>query len=104
MTPSPPYGAQVRLPPLPLGVPDAFRKQAIDIGQRAVAVDEKPKPLAVRLSGPAAIPPLTASVGRIEPDAPQGLAAAMRAPLNVAPIPVLLADSGTTVWASVAFH
>jgi len=82
---------------LPLGVPDTIGKQAIDIGQRAVAVDEEPEAFAVRFSGPFAVPRLPARVVRIEPDAAQCLPATVRAPLNVAAVLVLLADTGTAV-------
>jgi hypothetical protein len=33
-----------------IGVPAAFRKQAVDIGQRAVAADEEPEAFAIRLA------------------------------------------------------
>jgi len=44
----------VVLPSLLIGVPAAFRKQAVDIGQRAVATVEEPQqPFGVRLARPA---------------------------------------------------
>src|SRR6516164_8314089 len=94
---------RVVLPPLVIGVPAAFRKQAIDIGQRAVETNEEPQPFGVCLARPAPVPGLTARVARVEPDAPQRLPAAMRASLNIAPVFVLLADRRTTVGAMI-FH
>jgi hypothetical protein len=104
MTPSPPYRAQVRLPLLPLGVPDAFRKQAVDIGQQAVAVDEEPESLAVRLARPPARPRFAARVSGVEADTAKRLCAAMWTAFNVAPCGVLLADPCAAVGAGVIFH
>src|SRR5262249_3233089 len=94
----------VVLPSLLIGVPAAFRKQAVDIGQRAVAADEEPKAFGVRLARPAPVPRLAAWVIGVEPDAPQGLPPAMRTGLHVTPVLVLLADRRTTVGTGVVFH
>jgi hypothetical protein len=91
------------IPSLLIGVPAAFRKQAVDIGQRAVATNEEPQPFGVRLARPAPVPRLTARVARVEPDAPQRLPAAMRASLNIAPVLMLPADGHATVGAMI-FH
>ena len=99
---SPPVGWVV-LPPLLIGVPAAFRKQAVDIGQRAIATNEEPQPFGVLLTRPEPVPRLTARVAGIESDAPRRLPTAMRAPLNIAPVFVLLADRRTTVGAMI-FH
>lgn len=58
------------LPPLLVGVPDALAKQAIEVGETAIAPNEKPEPFGVRLARPLAIPYFTAGIVRIEPDAP----------------------------------
>jgi hypothetical protein len=68
----------VVLPSLLIGVPAAFRKQAVDIGQRAVATNEEPQPFGVRLARPAPVSRFATGIVRIEPDAPQRLPAAMR--------------------------
>jgi hypothetical protein len=90
------------LPPLPLRIPAALSEQAVDIGQRAVAIDEEPETFAVRLTGPLAVPRLAARVVRLEAEAPECLPAAMRASLNVAPVLVLLADGHAAV--GTVFH
>jgi hypothetical protein len=86
-----------------IGVPAAFRKQAVDIGQRAIATNEEPQPFRVCLTRPATVPRLTARIAGIESDAPQRLPTPMRAPLNIAAFLVLLADRRTTVGAMI-FH
>ena len=101
---SPPAGCRwVVLPPLLLGVPAAFRKQAGDIWQRAVATNEEPQPFGVRFARPAPVPRLAAQVVRIKSEAPQCLSAAMWASLNVAPVLMLHADRNTAVGAMI-FH
>ena len=40
------------LPPLPVRIPDTFGKQAVEVGQRAVAIDEKPKAFTIGLARP----------------------------------------------------
>jgi hypothetical protein len=87
-----------------IGVPAAFRKQAVDIGQRAVATNEEPQPFGVRLTRPAPVPRLTARVAWVEPDAPQRLPAAMRASLNIAAFLVLLAETDAAIRTGMVFH
>jgi hypothetical protein len=87
-----------------IGIPAAFRKQAVDIGQRAVATNEEPQPFGVRLARPAPVPRFATGIVRIEPDAPQRLPAAMRTAFHVTPVLVLLADGHTTVGTGVVFH
>jgi hypothetical protein len=94
---------RVVLPPLHLGVPAAFRKQAVDIGKRAVAADEEPEAFAIRLARPASVPRFATGIVRIEPGAPQRLPAAVWASLNVASVLVLLAERHATVGATI-FH
>ena len=85
------------LPPLPLWVPVTFREQAIEVGERRVAADEEPEAFAVRLARPPAVPCLTARIVRVEMRASQRLPTAVRTAFYVAPVLVLLADTGTTV-------
>ena len=91
-------------PTLPFGVPNTLGKEAIEVWERAVAADEEPEAFGVLLAGPASVPRLTARVIRIEPDAPECLPAAMRTAFHVAPILVLLAESGITVGAGLVNH
>jgi hypothetical protein len=104
VTPSPPYGAQVRLPPLPLGVPDTIGKQASDIGQRTVAVDEEPETRAVRLTRPLAVPWFAARVSGVEADTAKRLIAAMRTAFNVAAFRMLRADKDAAIRAMFVLH
>jgi hypothetical protein len=92
----------VVLPSLLIGVPAAFRKQAVDIGQRAVATNEEPQPFGVSLARPAPVPRFATGIVRIEPDALQRLPAAMRTAFHVTPFLVLLADRRTTVGAMIS--
>jgi hypothetical protein len=94
----------VVLPSLLIGVPAAFRKQAVDIGQRAVAADEEPEAFAIRLAWPAPVPRFAARIAGVEADTAQGLAAAVRAALNVAAVKVLAAERDATVGTAFVFH
>jgi hypothetical protein len=89
---------------LPLRVPDALRKQAIEVGEVTVTIDEEPEAFAVRLPGPLAGPRFAARVVRVEPDAPQCLPAAMRTALHIAPVLVLPTERHAAVGTGVAFH
>jgi hypothetical protein len=65
-----PLAAGGLLPPLLVGIPDALAKQAVQVGEGAIAPDEKPEPFGVRLARPLAIPYFTARIVLIEPVAP----------------------------------
>ena len=92
------------LPPLAIGIPNAFRKQAIDVGQRAVATDKEAEALAICLARPFAGPRLAARIVRIESDAAECLPAAMRTTLNVATVLVLAADACAAIGAGLLNH
>jgi hypothetical protein len=100
--PPPPYRTHVGFPPLPVLIPDTLGEQVVDIGQRAVSVDEEPEALAIGLSRPLAVPRLAARVVRIEPDAAKPLPAAMRTAFHVAAVLVLFADSRPAI--RTVFH
>jgi len=91
-------------PPLPFRVPNTLRKETVDIRQRAVAGDEETETFTIGLARPFPSPRFTARVVRVEPDAPECLPAAMRTAFHVAPILVLLAESGITVGAGLVNH
>jgi len=92
------------LPPLPLSVPVAFAEQAIEVGEIPVVIDEVPEAFAVGLARPFAGPWLAARIVRVEPDTPEGLPAAMRTALHVAPVLVLTAESNAAIRALVEYH
>src|SRR6476646_3429670 len=92
------------LPPLPLSVPVAFAEQAIEVGEIPVVVDEVPEAFAVGLARPFAGPWFAARIVRVEPDTPEGLPAAMRTALHIAPLLVLPAERHAAVWTGVLFH
>jgi len=100
--PSPPCGGWVVLPPLLLRVPAAFGEQAVQVRQRAVAVDEESKVFTVGLARPLARPRLAARIIRIETVAAKRLPAAMRTAFHVAAVLVLLADRHAAI--GTVFH
>ena len=91
-------------PQLPLRVPDALGEKAINIRQRAVAVDEETEAFAVGLARPFPRPLFAARYVWVEPDASESLPATVRASLNVASILVFAAETDATVRAVIVFH
>ena len=69
-----------------------------------VAGDEETETFTIGLARPFPSPRFTARVVRVEPDAPECLPAAMRTAFHVAPILVLLAESGITVGSGLVNH
>jgi hypothetical protein len=49
-----------------VGVPNALREQAIQIGKRRIVIDEEPEALAICFARPLAVPDLTTRIMRIE--------------------------------------
>ena len=49
-----------------VGVPNALREQAIQIGKRRIVIDEEPEALAICFARPLAVPDLTTRIMRVE--------------------------------------
>jgi hypothetical protein len=79
-------------------------KQPIQVRQGAVAADEEAQAFGVSLTRPLARPRFAPRIIRIEADAAQGLAAAMRATLDSAAVKVLAAERHAAIGTGVADH
>jgi hypothetical protein len=87
------------LPPLRVGNPHTVSEQAIQVGERLVAVDEKPETFAVSLARPPSIPYLPSLIFRIKVPTAERLPTAMRIAFNVAAFSVKFTGADTTIWA-----
>ncbi len=71
-------------PTLCIGIPNAIREQAIQIGEILITVAEEAQAFAIFLARPFPIPHLPPRIIRVEVRAPQRLPTAMRAAFNIA--------------------
>ena len=87
-----------------VGIPDAIREQAIDIGDVWVAVDEEVRAFAIFLARPLAVPRLPPRIVRVEMQAPERLPAAMVTAFDIAAHAMAFADRRAAIRPRRVIH